>query len=353
MKLEKIKTRGSEKLYRDRDTGIIYFREFRKEWGGELKLSTHTKDEKIARQFRNEIYARDKRKLAQLKQRKTALELFDLWRERKTILGKSEGTLTSINSSRKYLKPFLEVMMPDEITAVWWEAEYIPQVRAKTENQERKFFNDRKWLLSFLKQLHDDGLISVLPKLLNPDPPVDSGRIISDEAIEDLLNMAQNDDLRLAILMASTMGMRRLEIFNLACDRVDLAAGVIKLRREDCKTRKARSFAISPACLPELTKRCANGAKWVFPSKTDPSRPVHRDGFKTAWTNLRDTVGIKCKFHWLRHTFLTKAFKAPGANPALICNYAGLSLEVAERVYLHFTEEDTKKVAEAVTYDVP
>lgn len=351
MGLAKVGIRGITDLFRDTETDIIYFRKYKKEWGGEIKLSTHTTEIKEAKKFAADVYAKFRNKKAKTGQRQTALELFDLWRERKEIMGKSPGTLTSIRASRNYLAPFFERMMPEEITGLWWESEYIPKVRQTANNPGRKFFNDRKWMISFLKDILTDQQIDHVPQFINPDKKSNVGKVLSDEDVSTLISMAQNDDLRLAILMAATMGMRRLEIFALACARVDLEKKTIKLRAEDTKTRKARTFAISAACYPGLASRCYDGAEWIFPSKTDVHKPLHKDGYVTAWTNLKKMTGIKCRFHDLRHTFLTKAFKAPGANAALICTYAGLSLEVAERVYLHLNEDDTRGVAGLVKYE--
>lgn len=276
---------------------------------------------------------------------KPALELFDAFIERKRYQGKSVGTITSIKASRKHLASYLNTLPIDGITAEWWEMTYIRNER------RRKLFNDRKWLVGFLKQMQEDGRLDKMPKLINPDPKSSVGKVFTDEQVGDLLNFAQNEDLYLGILMAATMGMRRLEIFHLRVNRVDLAKNLIRLRVEDTKIRKARSFAISPVTLPFLIDRCHTGSEWIFPSKEIPGRPLHKDGFYTAWNNLKETCGVTGRFHDLRHTFLTKAFNTSGAVPAQICAYAGLSLEEAERTYLHLTEEHSRKVGELVFYE--
>lgn len=346
MKLDKLTGRGCEYLFRHPTHKTIYFRRFTTKTG-EVTQSLRTQD-LIEAKSKRDVILRGSR--APVRQKKTALELLDAWIERKEALGRSPATITSIKNSRNSFELYLAVMMPEDITASWWESDYIPTVKASTW-KDRKFFNDCKWLKSFLKQLHDDGVIHKLPKLLNPDPRVSVGKVFTDEEVGTLLNFAQNADLHLAILMAATMGMRRGEIFGLSSSRVDLEAGMIELRREDVKTRKARAFSIAPAVLPYLKERVQSGAPWIFPSKADPNKALHKDGYMTAWKNLKLTCDITGRFHDLRHTFLTKAFAAPGANPALICHYAGLSLEVAERTYLHLTKEDSKKVAALVSYD--
>lgn len=353
MGLEKLRARGCDGLYRDAQTKIIYFRKFRT-GRGELKKSLRTVDIEEAKRKRDKLLeqmlASSARAKAMAKQAKTAIELFDAWIARKEDQGKSAATLTSIKSSRRHLESYLETMLPDEITAEWWESIYVREMRSKT-HRGRKFFNDRKWLFSFLKQLQDDGVLARIPKLINPDSKESVGKIYTDEEVGTLLNFAQNEDLHLAILMAATMGMRRSEIFHLRTDRIDLEKGLIRLKREDTKTRRARSFSISSATLPFLTERSQSGSQWIFPSKEHKNQPLHKDGFYKAWNNLKITCSVEGRFHDLRHTFLTKAFNAPGANPSQICAYAGLSLEVAERVYLHLTEEDSRTVGELVKYE--
>jgi len=347
MKLEKLKGRGSEHLYRHPKYKTLYFRRFTRETG-EVMRSLRTADLNIAKQKRDDILRGYQAKAGQ---QKTVLEYYDKWIQRKRTLNKSPATLTSMLDSRKHFEPFLSTMFPPEVTAAWWESEYVPTAR-QMFGEKRKFFNDCKWLTGLFKQLYEDGVIHKRPRFINPDEKVSIGIVLSNEDVETLLNFAQNEDLYLAILMAATMGMRRGEIFGLRVCDINTRDWSIKLAKERTKTRKEREFTISPATLPLLKERLKSGSPWIFPSKASPLKPLHKDGFMTAWNNLKKTVGVACRFHDLRHTFLTKAFKAPGANPALICNYAGLSLEVAERIYLHLKPEDSKQISGLVTYDV-
>lgn len=353
MRLEKLRARGCDGLYRDAHTKIIYFRKYRS-GRGELKRSLRTSDIEEAKRKRDkmleQMFASASRAKAMAKQAKTSLELFDAWIARKEDQNKSEATITSIKSSRNHLAPYLETMLPDEITAEWWDAIYIRETRAKT-HKARKFFNDRKWLVSFLKQLQEDGVLARIPKLVNPDSRETTGKVFSHDEVAMLLNFAQNEDLHLAILMAATMGMRRTEIFRLRVTNVDLEKGLIRLGRQDTKTRGARAFSISKATLPFLTERAKRGGQWIFPSKEHKDRPLHKDGFYTAWNNLKTTCSVEGRFHDLRHTFLNNVVNAPGSNLAHISKYAGLSVAVLIKVYLHLTEEDTRKVADVVTYE--
>lgn len=349
MRLEKLKAKGAENLYKHPKTGIIYFRQFKKGFG-ELCKSTKTANLELAKKVADEMRLSLLKREVRSRLPASALELFDQWVERKKVANKSQATITSILASRKHLEPYLYVMLPDQLTALWWEAVYIPESRIRS-GANRKFFNDRKWLKSFLIQLKHDQVIKHVPNLINPDPPLAPGKAFTDEEVGLLINFS-SDYLRLAILMAATMGMRRGEIFNLKWDRIEMSKQIISLRAEDTKTRKPRSFAISPAVLPELQERTNNRSDFVFPHRDNIAKPMDKDGFRTAWDNLKSVknLNIEGRFHDLRHTFLTNAFKAPGANAALICHYAGLSLEVAVRTYLHFNEDDSRTVASLVQY---
>ncbi len=365
MKLDKLSGRGAEHLYRHPSSAIIYFRRYTTKTGEAYK-SLRTKDLNEAKAIRDKMLGAKNQKAARTKQKKTALELYDESIERAHTLNKSPGTITSMKASRHFFELFLGDMMPDEVTADWWEKVFIPQtkfIRWKAfkdgdgnwqrkqmpNKKQRTFANDCKWIMAMLNRCVRDGLLDEVPEIINPDPEREPGKVYTDEEIGTLLGMAQNEDLALAIEMGATMGMRRGEIFALQADRVDIKASVIRLRAEDTKTRKKRSFAISPSTLERIVAR-ARAGRWIFPSKADSSKPLHKDGYMTAWKNLKKMTGISGRFHFLRHTFLTKAFRTPGSNPALICFYAGLSLEVAQKVYLHFGDDDTRQVAGLVSY---
>jgi integrase len=346
MKLEKIKARGAQNLYRRPETGTIYYRQ-EKKGRGEVCRSLKTESLEIAKaraeEIRREFLLQVPRKPMKFL---TALEIFDSWLERREAHNLRYGTIVSIRNTRKNLKRYLKDMFLDDITAQWWESIFLPEMRQ--QNEQRRFFNDRKWLLSFLRQMKEDGVIDKIPVLINPDPRGSPGKVFSDEEVRDLIDCSCGD-MRLAIVMAATMGMRRGEIYGLEWSRVDLDRRVIRLLDEHTKTKQGRAFGISSTAYDMLLER-KKGPRWVFARGDSLDQPIHPDALKSVWTNLKADLGITGRFHDLRHTFLTKAFKAPGANTALICFFAGLSLQVAEARYLHFTEEDSRHIAELVEY---
>lgn len=341
MKLTPIGGKGCENLYRHPDTQIIYFRMYR-EGKGRIEKSTKTtvlsKAKVIADQYRIEFLGEGVLRRG----RDLCGDLFPKWIDQKRI--KAKNTVVSIEGSWRHLAPYISRMLPEDIDERWWEGIYIPQKRLET-SPDRKFFNDRKWLSMFLLSLKRVGVIERTPQLINPDPERDAGKVFSDEEIARLLNHA-GQDLRLQILMAFTMGMRKGEILGLAWDRIDMKKRIITLRPQDTKIRRGRKFAISSIVFEMLQDR--DRGVWLFPNPNNPAERQSAGGNKTAWTTCRSLAKVNGRFHDLRHSFLTRAFKT-SMNPALICHFAGLSLDEAQKTYLHFTEDDTRTIADSIT----
>lgn len=260
---------------------------------------------------------------------------------------KAKGTYDSIkNSWETHLKDGFGHMLLEEITESSW-LKYVTKKRV--HSPVRKFFNDRKYLSMFLHWLYRDGKIPRIPKLPDVDPEIAEGKVFTEKQIKDLLSRAPAE-LNLQIRMALTMGMRIGEIMSLEWKQIDFQRQTIWLPAEKTKIRKERTFGISETCfrdLSELAFKTKGSA--VFPAPGDPNRTQARDGNKRMWASCKRLAGIPkgYRFHFLRHTFLTRAFKC-SINPALICHAAGLSLEEASRTYLHFSIEDIRPVSDLV-----
>lgn len=258
--------------------------------------------------------------------------------------GKSKGTYDSIsNQWNTHLKEYFGSKLLDEVTETEWLT-YVNKKRVSHPN--RKFFNDRKYLSMFLNWVWRAGLIVKVPKLENVDPELDSGIVLTDDEVKSLLENS-NDDLDLQIKMALTMGMRVGEILSMEWSQINWDKKEIFLPAYKTKIRKKREFVMSETAHTLLKERfSASNSIWVFPSPKDSSKSVGKGGNKTAFNNavINSNINPDITFHDLRHTFLTRAFKQ-AVNPALICTYAGLSLEEAWRTYLHFRTTDTAVVA--------
>lgn len=341
MRLIPIEGKENAHLFRHPKSGIIYFKMFRKD-KGQLERSTKTTVPKEARVAKDKIL----QEWLGLKPKTPTLllisELWPKWVETKS--DKSDGTKDSIKYSEAHLLEFFGGYLPNEITPALWER-YI--VKKREESSSRKFFNEWKWFNMFALFLRDHGHLEIRPKLRNPDPKKKGpGKVYSPEEIKKLVANA-NEDLRLQILMAYTMGMRIGEILGMEWDRIDLKKQTVELFAEHTKIRKGRKFGISEDVLFFLKKRTPKKGP-LFPSPEDPKKSIGSN--KTAWRICKRNAKVVGRFHDLRHSFLTNAFRnAKGQmDSMLICEYAGLSIEMAQSVYLHFNEEDTRAVTKLV-----
>lgn len=264
---------------------------------------------------------------------------------------KSAGTQASMkNQWENHLKDGLGGVIVTDLNNDEW-LKYVG--RKRETHPDRKFFNDRKYLSMFTHWLYRNGLIPKLPNFEDVDPEIAEGLVYSEDQIKALLRHAE-PEIGLKILCGLTMGMRIGEINSLEWSQVDFKKKTIYLPAEKTKVRKERTFGISEACYDLLKQRAAKSkGSAVFESPRNPNKTQGRDGHKAAWTKCKALAGVpeEYRFHWLRHTFLTRAFKK-SVNPALICEYAGLSLEEAQKTYLHFTVEDTRVVASLIEVPV-
>lgn len=343
MKLERIPKKAH--MFRDLKSGILYFRKYKK-GVGEIKKSCDTKnirdaEEKVLEYLRDYFGERP----VEDKVLKRLAE--DEWKEFLAIqANKSKATYQSIEiQGRLHLMPYFGDKFPFEINEVTWE-KYL--THSKELNPRRKFFNDWKYFIMFFWFLQRQGKVARVPKFRNPDPETKKGKVYSDTELKALRAHA-GPELDLQILMGLTQGMRNGEILSLEWWQVNFETNEIHLPDYKTKIRKERTFKMSDEVASRLRDRAAEskgGA--VFPSPKDPDVPVGRCGNKSAWTTCRKKSKVRGRFHDLRHTFLTRAFGVPGSNPAHICHYAGLSLEEAQRTYLHFTADDSKAVASLV-----
>jgi len=262
---------------------------------------------------------------------------------------KAPNTYKNIESrGRLHLLKFFGDFKVEDVNEPEWERyiayRYQRPRQAEGENSKLpKLFNDAKYFQMFLTWCFQQSLIPRLPKLRDPDPELKVGKVYTQDEIVKLYRHA-DDDLALKIDMGLKMFMRIGEITQLAWDRVDLVAGYIHLRAEDTKIRKARSFAINGTVLKKL-KTLPRVSKYVFPNKLDHQRPMDRQGHRTAWVTCKRRAGVVGRFHDLRHTALTEAFKH-SKDWTAICMFAGLSLEEAQKTYLHITHEHTRHIAQ-------
>ncbi|MFI7437626.1 tyrosine-type recombinase/integrase [Micromonospora haikouensis] len=165
----------------------------------------------------------------------------------------------------------------------------------------------------------------------HPDPqppnPTDAARIITESW--------RDPDWGALVWLAMTTGARRGELAALRWHHLDLAAGVLTLRRsayldadgalqeKDTKTHQQRRVALDPetvAVLTELHARyvdrltqldaTADPADYVFSPEPDNSRGYRPDTITQRYGRLAKRLGIDSHIHALRHYSATELINA-------------------------------------------
>lgn len=358
MSWEKIGGIQNDGLFRHSETKLIKFRKYR-EGKGEIDRACRTTSLEKARRVRDELMAELWGETPLKSRRALVREIWPIWQAAATGSSR-DATKMSVDASRKHLEPYIFDRFIDEITGEWWQTVYVPQKRAEINEktgltrEKRKFFNDRKWLSMFLKWCDENGKTPAgwkKPKLSDPDPPRDVGKAYEWDEYERMLDAA-DWSMMTKLVMSCEHFMRRSEVALMAKDRIDRKKRTIHLRALDTKIKKPRTFPYNESLewlfLILETRPTAVDSPWLFPSPGNPAKSIGRGGFQTAWQSIRRIARVSGRWHDLRHTGLTWALKRPGANVALICTFAGLAIDEAQKTYLHFTTDDMRGVENMV-----
>ncbi len=167
-------------------------------------------------------------------------------------------------------------------------------------------------------------------------------RVLSPEEFDKLQSYSA-PHLQAISLMAYQSGMRSGEILNLTWDRVDLRAGLIRLKAEDTKTDDARLVPLTAdltARLKDLYKVRYLNEPHVFLVK---GKSVH--SIKTAFNAACRRAGIKgFRFHDFRYTAVTNMRRAGIDHLAIMRITRHKTMEVF-KWYNSFLEGDLKQAA--------
>lgn len=261
--------------------------------------------------------------------------------------GKSFKTYESWESTtRVHLIPFLNSRAPyvsDESPSVLW-LEY------RAQKEHLALANHHKHFKRLCRHAFEKGLLDkppVLDWVPSRDDQPEAGVVISREQFSRMVECS-DATWKDRLIIGWYTGMRPGEIRCLRKAAVDFKNSAIHLRAEDTKTRSARSFKV-PEVVMEILRRRKLGSysEFFFPNAADPKRPM--DKSLRGWNRMLRRAGITgITPHDLRHSYLTRALQNPSLPHVTICYAVGMSLEVAQKRYLHLKAEDTAIVADAM-----
>jgi integrase len=169
-------------------------------------------------------------------------------------------------------------------------------------------------------------------------------RVFSKEEFGRLLGVAPTH-LKPILRTAYYTGMRRGELLKLTWDRVDLKAGVIRLRPEDTKSTEGRIIRLTKELthmLQQSTIYLATSGQRVPQVFTYGGKPIGsiRRAFETACQRA-GIAGVV--FHDLRHTFVTNMRRAGVDDFRIMAITGHRTMDVFKRY--HTIDQDDLRLA--------
>jgi integrase len=255
----------------------------------------------------------------------------------------------------KHLTPYLNDHCPyaaDLNPTVWLNYKHALRVKNPTVS----LFNHCKFFRMLCRYAFEKGILPAPIKIDFDEKREDfraEGHVIPDADFAKMLAHAKPNWKDRLILQRRT-GMRPGEVRHLKKDRLKPASGgfIVSLRKEDTKTRQARSFLVTAADAVELLARrlAASPGSYLFPSEADSSKPVGRH--LESWQTILKHADVNPDYtpHDLRHSYATDMFKRT-SNHVTLCYQLGMSLQEAQRTYIHNRLEDTAEIAEIAKKD--
>jgi integrase len=194
------------------------------------------------------------------------------------------------------------------------------------------------------------------------------GRALSDDEQHRLLAVckaSQSRSLYPAVLLSLHTGLRNQELRLLRWRQIDLIGHKLTVGKSKTAGGQGREIPLSVTafqCLQEWRSNFPNAipAHYVFPSErygldgergyTDGKllpysiRPdVAIGSWSTAWRAARTKAGVACRWHDLRHTFVSKMAEGQASDATIMALAGHLSRKMMER-YSHVRNE-AKRIA--------
>jgi integrase len=232
-----------------------------------------------------------------------------------------------------HLIPAFGSMPIDTITNADW-LRWVMKIKNMNKPTLTRFFNARKALAEILIAAKDEGHLSKLPKLDNPDQPVSAGRALEDKEIFSIIFHAKRP-FRFIFYVLWKMGCRPREILQWEWSMIKFnepAKTWIDIPARISKTGRQRQIPINPEVSHVLHGRftVGNGSQFVFPNPLDISTP-HLN-YNGAWKRACARAKVSAVPYDLRRTFITRC-AAEGKPLIYVAKALDTSTKMIENIY--------------------
>jgi integrase len=158
------------------------------------------------------------------------------------------------------------------------------------------------------------------------------------------------------VMLALNSGMRVSEIRGLTWAQVDFFASALTVGKSKTQAGTGRAIPLTPRAIAMLKQwrgllAGAQPEHYVFPHEKYglagddrkpcayqiiPTEPMHR--WKVAWESARKAAGVSCRFHDLRHRFVSRLAESQASDSTVMALAGHVSRAMMER-YSHIQME--------------
>jgi len=192
------------------------------------------------------------------------------------------------------------------------------------------------------------------------------GRALTHEEETTLLDVASKSRCRSlypVIMLAINTGMRASEIRGLTWAQVDFLAKSLMVGKSKTAAGTGRIIPLNPRAVAVLAHwrglfPGAEAEHYVFPHEKYglagkdrkqcayeiiPTEPMHR--WKVAWESARKAAKVSCRFHDLRHTFISRLAESQASDSTVMALAGHVSRAMMER-YSHIRMEAKRRAVD-------
>ena len=194
------------------------------------------------------------------------------------------------------------------------------------------------------------------------------GRALTRDEETVLLDAASKSRCRSlypVVMLAINTGMRASEIRGLTWGQVDFFANTLTVGKSKTAAGTGRLIPLNPRAVAVLThwRGLFPGVRaehYVFPHEkyglagndqkqcayeVIPTEPMHR--WKVAWEGARKKANVSCRFHDLRHTFISRLAESQASDSTVMALAGHVSRAMMER-YSHIRMEAKRKAVDTL-----
>lgn len=320
--------------------------------GKQVRVSSKTSDEKLAKRYLAEQYAQSfrKEKLGE-KPRRTWTEAVEAYlRDRKHL-----KSIHSYEYHREWWDAefkkrnliYLDQLEPEVIKKIRDEELARPKLRGGGQRSPADVNRKLALLRAVMHAAYSEyrWLDGVAPLYrFAPGGSVERIRHLKPEEVLRL-SRAMPEQYRDLVLMAVATGLRRGNVLRMRWDQIDFGSRTIRVDGVEMKNGQTLVLPLNQAAVDVLNRRKGNDSPWVFP--LNDGKPLKEISSK-VWAAACEKAGLSdLRWHDLRHTWASSLRKS-GVETSVLRELGGWKdARMVER-YAHLDIDHLRAAAERI-----